>query len=104
VLRTIIVVTHEPDIAAYADRVITMRDGTIISEPAASPQPAAAAAGMGPDRRPPATAEAAGGAGAFWAFATMIMAAAIQALARNKMRSATRRFASRSRASAPTCW
>ena len=27
---TIIVVTHEADIAAYADRVITMRDGQII--------------------------------------------------------------------------
>ena len=29
---TIIVVTHEPDIAAYADRVLTMRDGQIISD------------------------------------------------------------------------
>jgi macrolide transport system ATP-binding/permease protein len=87
---TIIVVTHEPDIAAYADRVITMRDGTIISDvckrPAASPQSAATAAGVPPDRQPPAPAEAAGGA--VWAFATMIMAAAMQALARNKMRSA----------------
>ena len=29
---TIIVVTHEPDIAAYADRVMTMRDGQIVSD------------------------------------------------------------------------
>ncbi len=29
---TIIVVTHEPDIAAYADRMLTMRDGQIISD------------------------------------------------------------------------
>ena len=29
---TIIVVTHESDIAAYADRVLTMRDGQIISD------------------------------------------------------------------------
>ena len=29
---TIIVVTHEPDIAAYAGRVVTMRDGQIISD------------------------------------------------------------------------
>ncbi len=30
--KTIIMVTHEPDIAAYAQRVITMRDGVIISD------------------------------------------------------------------------
>ena len=29
---TIIVVTHEADIAAYADRTVTMRDGRIISD------------------------------------------------------------------------
>jgi ABC-type antimicrobial peptide transport system, ATPase component len=30
--RTIILVTHEPDIAEYAERVITVRDGLIISD------------------------------------------------------------------------
>ena len=30
--KTIIMVTHEPDISAYADRIITMRDGVIISD------------------------------------------------------------------------
>ena len=29
---TIMLVTHEPDIAAYADRVLTMRDGEVISD------------------------------------------------------------------------
>ena len=29
---TIIVVTHEPDVAAYADRVLTMRDGEIVTD------------------------------------------------------------------------
>ena len=29
---TVIIVTHEPDIAAYADRVITMRDGGVVSD------------------------------------------------------------------------
>ncbi len=29
---TIVVVTYEPDIAAYTDRVVTMRDGRIISD------------------------------------------------------------------------
>ena len=30
--KTIIMVTHENDIAAYADRIITMRDGVIVSD------------------------------------------------------------------------
>jgi macrolide transport system ATP-binding/permease protein len=39
---TIIVVTHEADIAAYADRILTMRDGEIVSD---TPQTAAAFGG-----------------------------------------------------------
>ena len=30
--KTIILVTHEPDIAEYAKRVVTFRDGNIISD------------------------------------------------------------------------
>ena len=30
--HTIVVITHEPDIAAYADRIIQVRDGQIISD------------------------------------------------------------------------
>jgi len=29
---TIVLVTHDPDIAAYADRVLTVRDGEIVSD------------------------------------------------------------------------
>jgi len=30
--KTVIVVTHEPDIAAYTKRIITFRDGNIMSD------------------------------------------------------------------------
>ena len=42
--RTVIIVTHEPDIAAQAGRVITMRDGRVVSDGNTSdarPRPAA---------------------------------------------------------------
>ena len=91
---TIIVVTHEPDIATYAGRVITMRDGEVISDerkPAVRPQTGASTgvlpAGSLPNPPQPAPATA-GSAGTGRAFALMIVAAAFQALARNKMRSA----------------
>jgi len=91
---TIIVVTHESDIATYAGRVITMRDGEVISDerkPAVRPQSGASTralpAGSLPDPPQPASATA-GNAGTARAFALMIVAAAFQALARNKMRSA----------------
>jgi macrolide transport system ATP-binding/permease protein len=95
---TIIVVTHEQDIAAYADRTVTMRDGRIVSDqrtgrgasparPARqNPVPAdmqlfhpEAAATMPVPARPVA---------ASWTFLTMITTAAAQAIYRNRMRSA----------------
>jgi macrolide transport system ATP-binding/permease protein len=93
---TVIVVTHETDIAAYADRILTMRDGLIISDEKARAQDqplprtkVAAGGGISPTPRPrvgrspmlvaPSTA--------FWAFGLMILAAAAQAIGRNKMRS-----------------
>jgi macrolide transport system ATP-binding/permease protein len=93
---TIIVVTHEADIATYARRVITMRDGEVISDErrqAVNPPPAAATGvlpvGPLPNPRLPASTIAVGGStGTVRAFALMIVAAAFQALARNKMRSA----------------
>ena len=89
---TIIVVTHEADIASYTDRTITMRDGQIIADERRVPP-----AGLRPKlteatsrSRPPAEAPAGqveAASGPVWAFAMMIVAAAVQALARNKMRS-----------------
>ena len=89
---TIVVVTHEPDIAAYAGRVITMRDGLVLTDElksdaataaaaTAMPQPNGAAPSRGVLR---AIAERRG----FFTFVSMIGGAALQALARNKMRSA----------------
>ncbi|HEU4384390.1 MAG TPA: ABC transporter ATP-binding protein [Anaeromyxobacteraceae bacterium] len=40
---TVLLVTHEPDIAAYASRVITMRDGRILSDTRRQPKRAAPA-------------------------------------------------------------
>ena len=81
---TIIVVTHEADIAAYADRVLTMRDGEIVADVRkpreAEPRAAAAMA--------PARTAASQRQGAALAFARMIVAAAVQAIRRNMMRSA----------------
>jgi macrolide transport system ATP-binding/permease protein len=93
---TIIVVTHEPDVAAYADRVLTMRDGEIVTDvknpdhqKPSQPTTAAlstdelaasSAAGIAPSY--------AGLTSASWAFAWMVMTAAAEAIWRNKMRSA----------------
>jgi macrolide transport system ATP-binding/permease protein len=88
---TIIVVTHEPDIAAYTDRVLTMRDGQIISDErkrkpvAPRVRPAKLVAGNAPLEGQ--AAPAVGQLGAVWAFGLMVMAAALQAINRNKMRS-----------------
>ncbi|MBA2543462.1 MAG: ABC transporter ATP-binding protein [Deltaproteobacteria bacterium] len=56
--KTVILVTHEQDIAAYAKRVITLRDGVIVSDKAQEPLDAAAAAlakppGAGGEERAP---------------------------------------------------
>jgi macrolide transport system ATP-binding/permease protein len=93
---TIVVVTHEPDIAAYANRTVTMRDGQIISDQRtgsiaspirpAAPKPAATDMSL---FHPKATGDlAATPTAAYWAFFIMIAAAAAQAIYRNKMRSA----------------
>lgn len=96
---TIIVVTHEPDIAEYADRVITMRDGRIISDerraphfaPAPASEPSSEEVGTSPARaifHPAQPARKALAQVSTLAFASMIVSAATQAILRNKLRSA----------------
>ncbi len=88
---TIVLVTHEADIAAYADRIVTMRDGEIVSDARVDK-----AVAVAPRREtPPApfftraeTGAARPTRGGFLPFALMILAAAAQAIGRNKMRSA----------------
>jgi len=96
---TIIVVTHEIDIAAYADRLITMRDGEIISDQRQTPFEARAiVAGASSDEIDDGVATAVfqsrGRARkvvmtqfSIIAFAAMIASAAMQAILRNKLRS-----------------
>ncbi len=101
---TVIVVTHERDIAGYADRIIMMRDGKIVSDEAnRAPAPvqesqaatgavteSSAPAGLVPGGRPPARgggAPPAIAAAASLGFARMILSSAAQAVGRNALRS-----------------
>ena len=86
---TVVVVTHDRGIAAYTDRIVTMRDGLVLSdEPVRHDDEA-------PPRRPAgplllAQSRSERGAplrfGASWAFALMVLSAAAQAIMRNKLR------------------
>jgi macrolide transport system ATP-binding/permease protein len=81
---TIILVTHDPAIAAYADRVVTFSDGQIVSD-VRTPHPGASAA---PEIAVPEPAAAAQAHEEMWTFGTMAVNAAARALRRNKMRAA----------------
>ncbi len=86
---TIVLVTHEADIAAYADRIVTMRDGKIIADERVS-KPAAAAPSPAATERSTLLqprAAAASAAGPHLAFGLMVLVTAAQAIGRNKMRS-----------------
>jgi macrolide transport system ATP-binding/permease protein len=85
---TIVVVTHESDIAAYADRIVTMRDGAIVSDERRPLSDAARSARrIAPDIPQDAPTSSARSSSPM-AFALMIGTAAVQAIARNKTRSA----------------
>jgi macrolide transport system ATP-binding/permease protein len=82
---SIVLVTHEPEMAAYADRIVTLRDGRVVSDqrvrerrPAPAPAP----------RELPREPAAASRLRPSLARGRMALAVAARAIARNKLRSA----------------
>jgi len=89
---TVIVVTHDAEVAAYADRVITFRDGIIVSDTrtdrASRERLAPAAASVGASVQGQPRSDEPGDSENLWTFGVMALTAAARALDRNKLRAA----------------
>jgi macrolide transport system ATP-binding/permease protein len=81
---TVVVVTHETDIAAYADRVVTVRDGLVVADERSRERRAAVPSAASAPR----AADGAGPVAFLRGFGLMVLTTAAQAIGRNKMRSA----------------
>jgi macrolide transport system ATP-binding/permease protein len=80
---TVILVTHDPDVGAYADRTISFRDGQVISDVR---KPDAPVHSDAPAVHEDASADITSSADEALTFAAMAVSAAAKALRRNKMR------------------
>jgi macrolide transport system ATP-binding/permease protein len=87
---TVLVVTHDADVAAYTDRVVTFRDGTILSDVRKRVGESAPARTESLDAMRGSVQQAASGNGLIRTrkFGTMALSAAARALRRNKTRAA----------------
>ena len=88
---TVVLVTHDSEVAHYADRVVTVRDGLIVSDQRQRPQHTKSPGPLETIRsnQPPSIAATARGeSAASQRFGIMALRAAGRALARNKLRSA----------------
>ena len=86
---TIVLVTHDAELAAFAARVVMLRDGLIISDNRQTPRQAAPAGAAEAEKPAPLTHRAIPESDAApLTFALMALRAAARALARNKLRSA----------------
>jgi macrolide transport system ATP-binding/permease protein len=78
---TVILVTHEPDVAGYADRIVTLRDGVIASDARGNRR-------LRIQRAEPPVEPPLHGIGMSWSLLNMTLATAYAALSCNKLRAA----------------
>src|SRR5208282_2510171 len=82
---TVLVVTHDSDVAAYTDRIVTFRDGAILSDVRTRKAPSPPS---GADRDAATSTAARPRSQRTWRFGGMALNAAARALQRNKLRAA----------------